>query len=110
LDNCALDWLLPREVDVLLARCGAACALDGCDEADWSRGLAASSSEAKLFDDCAESERLDLDAAFWLAVLAEMSDVTLNTLEPLAMKLNRPGSARSGPFPADFYFDVVSMG
>jgi hypothetical protein len=54
-------------------------------ELEASGGVAASTSAEKLSDRCEASERDGFGAAVFSAVLAWMSDVTLNTLEPLAM-------------------------
>lgn len=55
------------------------------DEDESDAGIAASTNAAKLLVRCAGSGRVDRAAIVWTAVLAGMSDVTLTTLEPLAI-------------------------
>ena len=62
----------------------------GRGDVDVSGAAAASTSAAKLSDGCEASERDVLATAVLTVVLAGMSDGTLNTLEPLAMKLDKP--------------------
>jgi hypothetical protein len=104
-DEVELDWeVLLRELValeeevVLLERGPGLCALDGGGAGLGSADAAASTSAEKLSVYCEGSGRVAFGAVPWKAVLAVMSDVTLTTLEPLAMGgLNRRGSARSGP-------------
>lgn len=59
---------------------------DDDEEEDESFDAAALSIAAKLSVDCCEaSERVDFEDAAWKAEPAKISDVTLTTLEPLAI-------------------------
>jgi hypothetical protein len=53
-------------------------------------GIAASTIAEKLSVYCEGSGRLAFGAALWIAVLAGMSDETLNTWDPFGLKLNHP--------------------
>jgi hypothetical protein len=77
--------LLLLDDAVLLAR-GKDCALDGGGLLEESAAVAASTSAEKLSVYCDGSDRVDFGAAFWKAVLAWMSELTLNTLEPFAIE------------------------
>jgi hypothetical protein len=59
-------------------------------------GIAASTIAEKLSVYCEGSGRLAFGAALWIAVLAGMSDETLNTWEPFAIE-TQPPRVQQGP-------------
>ena len=77
-----LDELLELPNELWLERCDELGEFDDCeDDEEGSAGVAESTSAEKLSVNCEGSGRLAFGAALWKAVLAGMSDETLNTLE-----------------------------